>query len=106
MQEKTVSFPVDADTRLIQLMRLTPMNDSLDLLPNLMKDEGDEDPDGSLSSYGSALGHGEHKAKAAYRAYRDVRKSIRDSLKPEPVRLIEFVEGGLTGIPTSEVKEL
>lgn len=108
MQEKMTSFAVDADTRLIQLMCLTPMDDSLDLLPRLMKDESDPDVEGKKDPEGEAhvSGHGLHKDTPAYRALQDVRRAVRVSGKPERVRIIDFVEGGLTGIPATEAKEL
>jgi len=109
MQEKMTSFPVDADTRHIQLMRLTPMEDSFDLLPVLVTEMEDADAEDKKDPAGElmhASGHGKHKNSAAYKAYLDVRKSVRESNKAEKVRIIDFVEGGLTGIPTSEVKEL
>merc|ERR1712224_513699 len=38
MTESQTSFHVDAQARIIQLMRLTPMCDALDLLPDLVQD--------------------------------------------------------------------
>jgi hypothetical protein len=110
MTEKTTSFPVDIDNRLIQLMRLTPMDDALDLLPDLVKDadgQADSDPAGELTSTAE---HGAHKHEAPYQAYMSVRRAVRESNRADDrdaqKKIIDFVQGGLTGIPTSEIGEL
>jgi len=127
MQERLVSFSVDADTRLIHLLRLTPLKDYLDLIPRL---EGDRDHDEELDRSEELLSpadHGKHKKSQAYEAYLSVRNVIRSSIEPRPPSnpqddddkledtmskgseseiCLEFIEGGLTGISATEHREI
>merc|ERR1712100_586738 len=128
MQEKMTTFPVYIDTRLIQLLRLTPMEDRLDLLPHLVLTDDTKGTQGTQSELdssetseelievkekedeilnrgtnpGAECGHGTHRAEPAYQAYLDVRNAVKNH---NVLDEIEFVEGGLTGVPTSEYRE-
>jgi len=113
MKEKMTTFAVDIDTRLIQLLRLTPMEDRLDLLPHLVHPssndtellevkERENEVLNRGTNPGADFGHGSHKADPAYQAYLDVRNAVKNhNILDE----IDFVEGGLTGVPTSEYRE-
>merc|ERR1712107_117226 len=53
----------------------------------------------------SSQGHGAYKEKDDYKAYLQVRKTIRESHSTSLPKVIQFVEGGLTGIPIAEYRE-
>lgn len=117
LKEKMTSFPVDIDCKMIQLLRLAPLDDSRDIIPDLVgaepgdasaRDPVEEDPDECRTPKKQDFQTGDHKQTLGYDVYKKVRAVIQQVHPKKDAQLaaiIDFVEGGLTGIPAAEWRE-